>query len=68
MNAECAVPEWLHDIFVGYGEASAAHYSNLTTQISTLDFNDTFLSFEHLKNSFPNYNVKVCVCVCVCVY
>ena len=24
-----------------------------------LDFNDTFLSFDHLRNSFPKHEVKV---------
>ena len=27
MNAECVVPEWLHDTFLGYGDPSAANYS-----------------------------------------
>ena len=28
-------------------------------QIKTVDFNDTFLSFDHLRHSFPRYDVKV---------
>ena len=28
-------------------------------QIKTIDFNDTFLSFDHLRHSFPRYDVKV---------
>lgn len=27
MNTECVVPEWLHDIILGYGDPGAAHYS-----------------------------------------
>ena len=27
MNTECVVPDWLHDIILGYGEPGAAHYS-----------------------------------------
>ena len=27
MNTNCVVPEWLHDIILGYGDPGAAHYS-----------------------------------------
>ena len=27
MNTECVVPDWLHDIILGYGDPAAAHYS-----------------------------------------
>ncbi|KPP67951.1 Intron-binding protein aquarius-like [Scleropages formosus] len=59
MNTECVVPDWLHDIILGYGDPGSAHYSKMPNQISTLDFNDTFLSIDHLKASFPGYKVKV---------
>mgnify|MGYP002716447109 FL=1 len=26
MNTECVVPDWLHDIILGYGDPGAAHY------------------------------------------
>ncbi|XP_072555037.1 RNA helicase aquarius isoform X2 [Paramormyrops kingsleyae] len=61
MNTECVVPEWLHDIILGYGNPDSAHYSRMPNQISTLDFNDTFLSVDHLKDSFPGHKVKVTV-------
>lgn len=61
MNTDCVVPAWLHDIILGYGDPSSAHYSKMPNQIATLDFNDTFLSIEHLKASFPDHNVKVTV-------
>lgn len=59
MNTECVVPEWLHDTFLGYGDADAANYSQLPNQITALDFKDTFLSLDHLKHSFPKHSVKV---------
>ncbi|XP_016117851.1 intron-binding protein aquarius-like [Sinocyclocheilus grahami] len=31
----------------------------MPNQIPSLDFNDTFLSIEHLKSCFPNHTVKV---------
>lgn len=57
MNTECVVPPWLHDILLGYGDPGAAHYSAMSNQENTLDFNDTFLDLNHLKNSFPGYEI-----------
>ncbi|MBN3285523.1 AQR helicase, partial [Polyodon spathula] len=59
MNTDCVVPDWLHDIILGYGDQGSAHYSKMPNQIALLDFNDTFLSINHLKASFPGYKVKV---------
>lgn len=59
MNTECVVPDWLHDIILGYGDQGSAHYSKMPNQISTLDFNDTFLSLDHLRSCFPGYTIKV---------
>ncbi|KAL7992492.1 hypothetical protein Chor_016748 [Crotalus horridus] len=61
MNTDCVVPDWLHDIILGYGDPGSAHYSKMPNQIACLDFNDTFLSVDHLKASFPGYNIKVTV-------
>jgi len=58
MNTECLVPDWMHDVFLGYDDPSAANYKRLSSQINTLDFCDTFLTFEHLKQCFPDRNVK----------
>uniref|UniRef100_A0A182U8A4 Uncharacterized protein n=1 Tax=Anopheles melas TaxID=34690 RepID=A0A182U8A4_9DIPT len=57
MNTECVVPPWLHDILLGYGDPGAAHYSRMPDQARVLDFNDTFLDFEHVSNSFPGYEI-----------
>ena len=58
MNTTCVVPDWLHDIVLGYGNPGSAHYSNMPNNIPTLNFNDTFLDFHHLRESFPNYEVR----------
>ncbi|EDV92549.1 RNA helicase aquarius [Drosophila grimshawi] len=58
MNTECVVPPWLHDILLGYGDPAAAHYSNMPNQERSLEFNDTFLDYEHLESSFPDYELK----------
>ncbi|XP_030854514.1 RNA helicase aquarius isoform X2 [Strongylocentrotus purpuratus] len=59
MNTDCVVPDWLHDILLGYGDPGAAHYSKMTKQIATLDWNDTFLNADHLRASFPDHSVKL---------
>ncbi|KAG7297975.1 hypothetical protein JYU34_018735 [Plutella xylostella] len=59
MNTECVVPEWLHDIVLGYGDPGQAHYTRMPNEIATLDFNDTFLNMDHLRASFPGYEIKV---------
>ena len=59
MNAECVVPEWLHDVFLGYGDPGAAQYKQMANCNPQLDFNDTFLSLQYLADSFPDYQLKV---------
>lgn len=58
MNTNFVVPEWLRDLLLGYGDPAAANYTKLKQPITTLDFNDTFLSYEHLVSSFPDYKVN----------
>lgn len=38
MSEDTAVPEWLHDIFLGYGDPAAAQYRNMRDAVPTLDF------------------------------
>ncbi|XP_070491078.1 RNA helicase aquarius [Chironomus tepperi] len=59
MNTECVVPNWLHDILLGYGDPSSAHYSKMPQQARSLDFNDTFLDYQHVVEAFPDYEVKL---------
>lgn len=57
MNEYCVVPDWLHNIFLGYGNPSAAQWTNMPDLLETVDFKDTFVDAEHLKQSFPDYQV-----------
>ncbi|XP_054010956.1 RNA helicase aquarius [Hylaeus anthracinus] len=59
MNTECVVPDWLHDIILGYGDPGAARYSRMPNEIAVMDFNDTFLDIDHLRGSFPQYESLV---------
>ena len=51
-----AIPPWLHDVFLGYGDAAAAHYKNLPApyaQLRDIVFGDTFINGAHALASFP---------------
>lgn len=55
MNSEdTVVPDWLHDLFLGYGDPGAAQYWKLPTALDTIDFRDTFLDQDHILESFPD--------------
>ncbi|XP_012830701.1 PREDICTED: intron-binding protein aquarius-like [Erythranthe guttata] len=58
MNETCIVPKWLHDILLGYGDPSAAQWTNMPDLIKKVDFKDTFLDAAHVIESFPNYKVR----------
>lgn len=60
MNEELIIPQWLHDIFLGYGDPGAAHYTGMepTLRLQSVDCKDTFLDAEHLRDSFPQYEVR----------
>ena len=59
MNADTVVPEWLHDVFLGYGDPNAAQGSNMpqTQRVKTVDFKDTFLDETHLRESFLTHDL-----------
>ncbi|XP_034693075.1 RNA helicase aquarius-like [Vitis riparia] len=58
MNETCIVPDWLHNIFLGYGNPSAAQWTNMPDLLETVDFKDTFLDADHLRESFSDYQVQ----------
>ncbi|EHA8590451.1 RNA helicase aquarius [Cocos nucifera] len=57
MNESCIVPDWLHNIFLGYGNPSAAQWTNMPDLLEVVDFKDTFLDANHLQDSFPDSQV-----------
>ncbi|XP_030465528.1 uncharacterized protein LOC115684792 [Syzygium oleosum] len=58
MNEYCIVPDWLHNIFLGYGNPSAAQWTNMPDLLDVVDFKDTFLDTNHLKECFSEYEVS----------
>lgn len=65
------IPPWLQPLLLGYGEPDSASYKSeavrsyatttpgVTRPDAALDFRDTFLSDEHLRESFPGSKVTV---------
>ena len=43
--------------FLGYGNPSAARWTNMPDLLEMVDFKGTFLDADHLKDSFPDYQV-----------
>ena len=57
MNADIQVPDWLHDVLLGYGDPKDTHYTALSP-LTTVDFNDTLLDEEHVRQAFPDKTVS----------
>ncbi|KAG2495214.1 hypothetical protein HYH03_006820 [Edaphochlamys debaryana] len=69
------VPPWLHDVFLGYGDPGAAQARVPGTTpvepgaeaeaiggqapLRTVDFGDTFLDEQHVREAFPQFKVTV---------
>jgi intron-binding protein aquarius len=56
MNTKFVVPKWLTDVFLGYGDPTA---STNVEAAQSIDYVDTFLSVEHLRQSFPGKRVSI---------
>ena len=51
------LPSWLWNVLLGRGNPAAAHYSSIP-QSSTVDFGDTFVDASHVRESFPDAEVR----------
>ncbi|KAI7884684.1 P-loop containing nucleoside triphosphate hydrolase protein [Lichtheimia hyalospora FSU 10163] len=58
MQGDLAVPDWLQKVFLGYGDPSSAHYTALPDRIRDMNFRDTFLDWDHVKESFSQKQVE----------
>ena len=59
MNEDTVIPPWLHDIFLGYGDPAAATYSSMGDAcLRVVDCKDTFLDVQHVRDCFPQYQVR----------
>lgn len=56
--SDVALPSWLQDVFLGYGDPSGAQYSQLSNRLASVDFRDTFLDWAHLVESYPGKTIE----------
>ncbi|KAI1988152.1 hypothetical protein LOZ53_004070 [Ophidiomyces ophidiicola] len=52
------LPSWLEEVFLGYGDPRSASYPEMGAKLKSVDFRDTFLHWQHLKDSFPGHVVE----------
>ncbi|PSC68726.1 Intron-binding aquarius [Micractinium conductrix] len=52
------LPPWLHDILLGYGDPGAADYRRMDGCLQTVDFKDTFLDADHVREAFPDWEIE----------
>jgi len=59
MSTQAVIPEWLSDVFLGYGDPAAAKFVNLPRHLRQyeIDYRDTFLSYDHLVSCFPGRKI-----------
>lgn len=65
INTKFVVPDWLKNLLIGFGDPMEAHCSSLNAESEsvTLDYFDTFPTFDHLKETLkairPSYELVV---------
>lgn len=50
---EVVVPQWMHDLFLGYGDPKSCTYTRMESRLPSLDLRDTFLDEKHMIEAFP---------------
>lgn len=58
ITSDVALPSWLQEIFLGYGDPASARYTELPNRVKSVDFRDTFLDWQHLVESFPGKTIE----------
>lgn len=58
ITSDIALPSWLQEIFLGYGDPASARYTELPNRVKSVDFRDTFLDWQHLIESFPGKTIE----------
>lgn len=50
---DVVVPQWMHDLFLGYGDPRSCTYTRMDSRLPSLDLRDTFLDAKHMQEAFP---------------
>ena len=56
--SDVSVPSWLQDVFLGFGDPTAASYNHLANRLKSLDLRDTFVDWSHVLEALPDKQVK----------
>ncbi|KAF2457974.1 hypothetical protein BDY21DRAFT_379029 [Lineolata rhizophorae] len=56
--SDIPAPSWLQEVFLGYGDPTSATYKRLPNRLKTVDFQDTFLDWQHLIASLPGKTIE----------
>ena len=57
-QSDYPLPDWLRDVFLGYGDPSSATFMKLANRLASINFRDTFLDWQHLVESLPGKAVE----------
>ncbi|GAB7363062.1 hypothetical protein MBLNU230_g3355t1 [Neophaeotheca triangularis] len=57
-TSDVPAPEWLKDVFLGFGDPASASYKRLPNRLTKTDYRDTFLDWQHLIASLPGKTVE----------
>ena len=59
LHTKTGLPGWLQDVYLGYGNAHHASYPNEDFRLEqAIDFADTFIDEQHLRESFDENQVE----------
>ncbi|KAL1311234.1 hypothetical protein AAFC00_001424 [Neodothiora populina] len=56
--SDVPAPAWLREVFLGYSDPAAASYQRLPNRLTSIDYRDTFLDWQHLIESLPGKTVE----------
>ena len=64
MNEQTVMPDWLHDIFLGYGDPAQAKYTHMPQDqlLQTIDFKVIYLLYSlSVCLSVPRWKCLMCL-------
>lgn len=56
--SDVPLPDWLQDVFLGYGDPATASYQRLPNKLKSVDFRDTFVDWQHLVESLSGKTIE----------
>ena len=56
--SDVPLPDWLQDVFLGYGDPSTASYQKLPSKLKSVNYRDTFMDWQHLVESMSGKTIE----------